>query len=57
MAVETFGDNPLDMAVDRAEFLCGPGLYLSHGGGVEPQEKTFAGFLFSHAVSCIVCLC
>lgn len=48
MAAEGLGDNPLELAVDRAEFLRGPLFHQLHRGGVEPQQESPALLFVGH---------
>ena len=52
VASEGVGNYPLELAVDRAEFLLGPGLHFFHSGSVEPEQEAFCGFFFRH--DCLV---
>ncbi len=41
VAAQGIGDNPLNLSVDRPEFLSRPPLHLCHHLRVETQQETF----------------
>lgn len=43
VAAEGIVDYPLELTVDRAELVGCPALDSFHGGGINPQQKPFAG--------------
>ena len=46
---EGIADNPLQLSVDRAEFISGPSLESLHRSRVDAKQKTFTFlFLFRH---------
>lgn len=49
MTTEGIGYNPLNLAVDRAEFLRSPALDFFHSGRIETQKETFCR-LFGHVI-------